>query len=256
MESITSTYTGSAVSSGYAERLQQQSAAGIPAGDGVRRSGETTPGASAPQLGFQPSEFKGAEFTPYSPDSARLAADKKTGDSAAKGGQEQDAQVQAEVARLRATEAKVKAHEAAHKSAGGTMTGPVSYTYTRGPDGKSYITGGEVPIDVSPGKTPQETISRMQQVIQSALAPADPSPQDRAVAAQAALQQQQARQESVAASSPDQKKESAAGATVPGPKESTTVSAFDKPHTSSRSHKSPAPDSSVAQAFQPVSFYA
>ena len=74
------------------------------------------------------------------------------------------------------------------------MTGPVSFSYTRGPDGKNYITGGEVPISVSSGKTPQETISRMQQVIQAALAPADPSPQDRAVAAQAAALQQQARQ--------------------------------------------------------------
>ncbi len=106
-------------------------------------------------------------------------------------------QIQAEVSRLKATEEKVKAHEAAHKSSGGTMTGPVSYSYTRGPDGKNYITGGEVPIRVTSGKTPEETASRMQQVIQAALAPADPSPQDRAVAAQASTMQQQARMEMV-----------------------------------------------------------
>lgn len=104
-----------------------------------------------------------------------------------------DPQVRAQIAQLKSTEEKVKAHEAAHKAAGGAMTGPVSYTYTRGPDGKNYITGGEVPISVSSGKTPQETISRMQQVIQAALAPADPSPQDRAVAGQAAAMQQEAR---------------------------------------------------------------
>jgi hypothetical protein len=110
-----------------------------------------------------------------------------------------DPQVQAQISQLKSIEEKVKAHEAAHKTAGGTMTGPVSYTYSRGPDGKNYITGGEVPISVSSGKTPQETISRMQQVIQAALAPADPSPQDRAVAGQAAAMQQQARQELAAA---------------------------------------------------------
>jgi hypothetical protein len=106
--------------------------------------------------------------------------------------QNQDPQVQAQIAQLKTNEEKVKAHEAAHKAAGGAITGAVSFTYTQGPDGKSYITGGEVPISISPGKTPQETINRMEQVIRTALAPSDPSPQDRAVAAQAAAQQQEA----------------------------------------------------------------
>jgi hypothetical protein len=107
--------------------------------------------------------------------------------------QNQDPQIQAQVAQLKSIEEKVKAHEAAHKAAGGAITGAVSYSYTQGPDGRSYITGGEVPISVSPGKTPQETINRMEQVVRAALAPSDPSPQDRAVAAQAAAQQQEAR---------------------------------------------------------------
>lgn len=149
------------------------------------------------------------EFKPYSrnseqktvvPPVAQMNKDKgsSTGSTAIK----EDPQTQAQVAQLKAIEEKVKAHEAAHKSVGGAMTGPVSYTYTRGPDGRSYISGGEVPISVSPGKTPQETISRMQQVIQAALAPADPSPQDRAVAAQAAAQQQEASLALAAASQP------------------------------------------------------
>jgi hypothetical protein len=106
--------------------------------------------------------------------------------------QNQDPQVQAQITQLKTIEEKVKAHEAAHKAAGGAITGAISYSYTQGPDGKSYITGGEVPISISPGKTPQETINRMEQVIRTALAPSDPSPQDRAVAAQAAAQQQEA----------------------------------------------------------------
>lgn len=80
---------------------------------------------------------------------------------------------------------RVRAHEAAHQAAAGSMGGAVSFTYETGPDGKSYAVGGEVPVDLSSGRTPEETIARAQQVRAAALAPMDPSPQDRAVAAQA-----------------------------------------------------------------------
>jgi hypothetical protein len=86
----------------------------------------------------------------------------------------EDPQVQQVVAKLKQTEEKVKAHEAAHKAVGGNLASSASYSYTQGPDGRSYITGGEVQIDMSTGRTPQETISKMQQVIRAALAPADP----------------------------------------------------------------------------------
>lgn len=154
------------------------------------------------QKGIQPSGPAAEEFKPYSRAGTQGTAavgdaEKQQGEikQAGDSGESQDPAVQAQILELKATEEKVKAHEAAHKSAGGTMTGPVSYSYTRGPDGKNYISGGEVPISVSSGKTPQETISRMQQVIRAALAPADPSPQDRAVAAQAAVQQEEARKQ-------------------------------------------------------------
>lgn len=114
----------------------------------------------------------------------------------------EDPQVKQVVAKLKQTEEKVKAHEAAHKAAGGNLASSASYSYTQGPDGRSYITGGEVQIDMSPGRTPQETISRMQQVIRAALAPADPSGQDRAVAAQAASQMAQAQQQKLQTESP------------------------------------------------------
>lgn len=149
---------------------------------------------------------------------------------------ENDPQIQQEVARLKTIEQKVKAHEAAHKSAGGPITGPISYSYTRGPDGRNYITGGEVPITISSGRTAQETINRMQQVIQAALAPADPSPQDRAVAAQAAAMQVQARSESERTPA----KESATGENPgsrsdkrdePGPQANLLDSNVAAPHT-------------------------
>ena len=80
---------------------------------------------------------------------------------------------------------EVVAHEAAHQAAAGEFGGGVSYSYTE-IDGKTYITGGEVPIKLKEGRTPEETLRNMQQVQRAASAPADPSGQDRAVAAKAA----------------------------------------------------------------------
>jgi hypothetical protein len=58
--------------------------------------------------------------------------------------------------------------------------------YERGPDGAQYAIGGEVSIDTAPvDGDPQATIEKMRTVRAAALAPAEPSPQDRAVAAQA-----------------------------------------------------------------------
>ncbi len=97
---------------------------------------------------------------------------------------------------LKQTDRKVRQHEMAHMAAGGGMiTSGASYTYERGPDGQSYAVAGEVGIDTSPGKTPQETIERARRIRAAAMAPADPSGQDRAVAAQAAQMEQQARAE-------------------------------------------------------------
>ena len=81
-------------------------------------------------------------------------------------------------------------------AAGGSLvTSSASYAYTEGPDGKRYATGGEVGIDTSSGRTPEETLSRARQIRSAALAPADPSPQDRSVAAAASQMEMQALQE-------------------------------------------------------------
>ncbi|MDQ7055612.1 MAG: putative metalloprotease CJM1_0395 family protein [Persephonella sp.] len=96
---------------------------------------------------------------------------------------------------LRMIEQKVKAHEMAHKIAGGELTGPVQYKYQKGPDGKLYVVGGEVPIKIKQGKTPEETVEIAQKIKRAALAPADPSPQDRAVAARATMMEIQAKME-------------------------------------------------------------
>lgn len=102
---------------------------------------------------------------------------------------------QAEVQRLKAIDQKVREHEAAHMGAGAGLTSGASYQYTRGPDGKQYAVAGEVKIDVSPAQTPQQTVDKARRIQAAALAPADPSGQDRAVAAQAAQMAVQAQQE-------------------------------------------------------------
>ncbi|RSZ58842.1 catalase [Massilia atriviolacea] len=98
--------------------------------------------------------------------------------------------------KLKARDAEVRQHEQAHlAAAGGLALSGASYTYQRGPNGVNYAVGGEVRIDTSAGSTPQETINRARAMAAAALAPAEPSGADRAVAAQAAQLEQQARAE-------------------------------------------------------------
>lgn len=94
---------------------------------------------------------------------------------------------------LQARDAEVKAHEAAHQSAGASA-GAASFSYQQGPDGKMYAIGGEVPISFKEGSTPQETIQNARAVQAAAMAPADPSPQDYAVAASARVMEMKAQQ--------------------------------------------------------------
>lgn len=105
------------------------------------------------------------------------------------------------VEHLAETDRQVRAHEAAHQAAAGGLGGAATFTYKTGPDGKSYAVGGEVPIDMSPGRTPEETLARARQVRAAALAPADPSGQDLAVAAQATQLESIAREQMAAAQS-------------------------------------------------------
>jgi len=123
---------------------------------------------------------------------------------------------QREVNRLKAIDSKVRAHEQAHQSAGAGLTGGASFQYTRGPDGRQYAVAGEVTINLSSGQTPQSTIDRARQIQAAALAPADPSSQDRAVAAAAALMESQARAELSRAKREEQRDGQSAGA-VSGP---------------------------------------
>jgi len=99
-----------------------------------------------------------------------------------------DVEAQAVLLKLAQTDREVRAHEQAHLAAAGPHArGGPTYTFQRGPDGRLYAVGGEVAIDAPPVPgDPEATLRKAQTVRAAALAPAEPSSQDRAVAAQAA----------------------------------------------------------------------
>lgn len=112
---------------------------------------------------------------------------------------ELSAEQQRQVQELREIDRKVRAHEQAHIAAGGDLVrGGATYTYQLGPDDKRYAVGGEVSIDASPGKTPEETIPKAQHIRETALAPAEPSAQDRSVASAASRMEADAQLELLA----------------------------------------------------------
>ncbi len=88
------------------------------------------------------------------------------------------------VQKLRERDAEVRRHEQAHAQVGGQYASAPSYDYQTGPDNKQYAVGGEVQIDASPVPgDPEATIAKLEIVKRAALAPAEPSAQDRKVAA-------------------------------------------------------------------------
>lgn len=115
---------------------------------------------------------------------------------------------QAELQDMKRRDDEVRVHEQAHQSAGGQYASAPHYEYENGPDGKRYITDGSVNIDVGEESDPQATIAKMQVVKRAALAPAQPSAQDRRVYAEASQKEAEARRELN-----EQRQEEAASAT-------------------------------------------
>lgn len=127
--------------------------------------------------------------------SSSKAGDTSTGTSA--NGKALSADQQKQVESLKQRDAEVRQHEAAHlAAAGGFAKGGPVYNYKSGPDGKQYAVGGHVDVDTSAvAGDPKATLAKARQVQRAALAPADPSGQDHAVAASAAAQAAKAQTE-------------------------------------------------------------
>lgn len=100
-----------------------------------------------------------------------------------------------QVAKLQKRDSEVKAHEAAHLASGAGLTRGLNYSYEKGSDGKQYAVGGEVMLDTSKGKTPQETIQKSEQIKRAALAPSNPSSADLKIAANAEAMKNNAQSE-------------------------------------------------------------
>ncbi|MCW8827120.1 MAG: putative metalloprotease CJM1_0395 family protein [Gammaproteobacteria bacterium] len=105
-------------------------------------------------------------------------------------------QEQRHVSTLQEIDRRVRAHEQAHLNAAqGLAISRANFAYEVGPDKKRYAIAGEVTIDTSKESEPEKTINKGYQIIRTALAPADPSPQDRSVANNAQMMIQEAQAE-------------------------------------------------------------
>jgi hypothetical protein len=160
--------------------------------------GNTNADTDAAQSGTRPEEGSttrdsAAQSSPENEtDKEKESAEKAPGVN----GENLPPEEQQEVQELKRRDQEVRTHEAAHAAVGGQYAGAPSLEYETGPDGKRYAVSGEVSIDLSKVKgDPQETIDKMEQVQAAALAPAQPSAQDRRVAARAAQIAAQARME-------------------------------------------------------------
>ena len=138
------------------------------------------------------------------------------------------------VQQLKQRDMEVKTHEMAHLAvAGQYASGGASYSYQQGPDGRRYAIGGEVPIDLSAEKTPEETIAKMRTIKRAAMAPAEPSSADRSVAATATTLENQARQEAQT-----QETEAAGEQTTPDEADNSVAEASESAETNEATQSS------------------
>lgn len=100
-----------------------------------------------------------------------------------------------QVEELQQRDREVRSHEQAHAAAGATN---VRYEFQVGPDGHAYAVGGSADIQIqSPSNDPDRKMSEASRMRAAALAPADPSAEDMAVAARASRIEAEARAEKI-----------------------------------------------------------
>ncbi|MDP0501383.1 MAG: putative metalloprotease CJM1_0395 family protein [Verrucomicrobiota bacterium JB022] len=137
---------------------------------------------------YQRAEAGGAKADPGDEAAQKQADDKQAA--------QEQRQIDREVEQLKKRDTEVRVHEQAHlaAAAGISVSGP-NYETTQGPDGKTYVTGGNVQIDTSPAATAEGTIDKARRIRAAALAPAQPSGADLSVAASATRMEAEARAE-------------------------------------------------------------
>lgn len=169
----------------------EQSSNSAPSKPAEEKAEEKSPARVSDPVVVKPTNIGGGSAIAAQVEASRPDADKVTEESPEKSGDDTDAaglteEERAQVKKLAARDREVRAHEAAHQAVGGQYAGAATFTFQSGPDGRRYAVGGEVPIDIStiPGD-PDATIRKLRTVRRAALAPAEPSAQDRSIAATA-----------------------------------------------------------------------
>lgn len=181
--------------------------------DGRQQSSDQTTGQTSGQAPDQAPD----QATDQAADQASGQASPLTGKKDGEGPDGLTEAERKEVQKLKQRDREVRAHEAAHKAAGGSLASAPSYETVTGPDGRSYAVAGEVKIDTSPvPNNPEATIRKMEVVRRAALAPSQPSAQDRQVAADAAAKIQQARAEKREQDAEEREEIQGSGETKPG----------------------------------------
>ena len=178
--------------------LTQSENSGAEKGLGSEFDRAKTPGQTPPALTYErPQANQNQNLEGQTGQSKDNANDESAGREEAEGRQQEQQQQSDEnqLNELKQRDLEVRAHEKAHAAIGGQYAAAPQYEFKAGPDGRQYATDGEVSIDISEGSTPEETIRKMQQVKAAALAPAEPSPQDLRVAAEASQKSVEARNE-------------------------------------------------------------
>ncbi len=129
-----------------------------------------------PESVARSSAYGGAPSEASSSEGAKIGPD----------GQEYTEEEREEIEELEERDREVRRHEQAHFQSAGKYANPPKYEFQTGPDGKRYAVGGSVEIDMSEvSGDPQATLEKARAIKRAALAPEDPSAQDRKVARQA-----------------------------------------------------------------------
>lgn len=183
---LTNSYYGQGI--GSAARLPEPAVSTGP-------EGTVAPAADAEVRGVHATEEQASSHNDEQPEERAAGRGEET--EGRSGEEALSESEQREVDQLEARDREVRAHEQAHLvAAGAYATGGASFSYKLGPDGKRYATGGEVGISTSKvADDPEATLRKMEQVRRAALAPAEPSPQDLRVAAEASSAASEARRE-------------------------------------------------------------
>lgn len=172
--------TGAPVSSQQSERQV--------AAEGARAEDPSSP-ATRHETGQVPASESGSEKQGAS------GEDKQRREDPA-GDRELSEEEKQEVRELEQRDREVRQHEQAHQAAAGHLAqGGANYEYEQGPDGRQYATGGDVSVQVGGGSTAEERLRNAEKAERAAMAPAEPSPQDRKVAAEARAQATEAKRD-------------------------------------------------------------